>query len=54
MNMSENANLIEGLRLLGFTDTQIADFILAVEGRISLEEMKKRHDAEDKGGKSGN
>lgn len=44
--MTENANLIEALRLLGFSDTQITDLILAIGGRISLEEMKARYDKE--------
>ncbi len=42
MNMTENANLVEGLRALGWTGEQIADFILAIEGRITTEELKKR------------
>ena len=46
MNMTENANLIEALRRLGFTDTQIADLILAIEGRISLDELEQRYNAE--------
>lgn len=46
MNMTENANLVEGLRRLGFTDTQIADLILAIEGRISLDELEQRYNAE--------
>ena len=42
MTMEENANLAEGLRRLGFTDTQIIDFLLAVGGRITLDELEKR------------
>ena len=42
MTMTENANLIESLRAIGFTDSQITDFLLSVEGRISIEEFKKR------------
>ncbi len=48
MNMDENANLVEGLRLIGFSDTQIADLFLMVEGRISMEEWKKRYEDADK------
>lgn len=46
MNMNENANLVEGLRAIGFTDTQIADFLLMVEGRISIEDFKDRFEKE--------
>lgn len=46
MNMTENANMKESLRRLGFTDTQITDFILAVEGRISLDELEERFNRE--------
>ena len=42
MNMTENANLIEGLRKIGFTDSQIADLMLMVEGRIDIDEWVKR------------
>ncbi|MBO6214369.1 MAG: hypothetical protein J6N76_02400 [Lachnospiraceae bacterium] len=42
MNMTENANLIEGLRQIGFTDSQIADLMLMVEGRIDIDEWVKR------------
>lgn len=31
MNMTENARLILGLRSKGWTDTEIADFILWIE-----------------------
>lgn len=47
MNMTENANLVEGLRRIGFTDTQIADLILAIEGRISLDELEARYKSEN-------
>ena len=43
MNMTENANLIEGLRRVGFSDTQIADLQLMIEGRISMEDWEKRY-----------
>ena len=46
MNFTENANVAEGLSRLGFTDTQIADLILAIEGRISLDELEQRYNAE--------
>ena len=45
MNMTENANLVESLRRIGFTDTQIADLILSIEGRISLDELEIRFKA---------
>lgn len=48
MTMSEKANLIEGLRKIGFSDSQIADFQLMVEGRISIDEFKKRFEENDK------
>lgn len=47
MNMTENANLVEALRRIGFTDTQIADLILAIGGRISLDELEMRYKTED-------
>ncbi len=47
MNMTENANMVESLRALGWTGEQIADFILAVEGRITTEELKKRFKESD-------
>lgn len=31
MNMQEMARLIEGLRAIGLTDTELADFLLWVE-----------------------
>ena len=46
MNMSENANMVEGLRKIGFTDTQITDFLLMVEGRITQDEWEKRFNRE--------
>ena len=42
MTMTENANLIESLRAIGFTDSQITDFLLSVAGRISIEDFKKK------------
>ena len=48
MTMSENANLVEGLRRLGFSDTQIIDFLLAVGGRISLDELERRYKEAEK------
>ena len=46
MNMTETANLVETLQAAGFTSQQINDFILSVEGRISIEEFKKRYEKE--------
>ena len=43
MNMTEIANLIEGLRKIGFSDSQIADFQLMIEGRINLDEWVERY-----------
>ena len=48
MNMTETANLIEGLRAIGFSDSQITDFQLMVEGRISKEEFKEKFEREKK------
>ncbi|WP_300606767.1 hypothetical protein [uncultured Oscillibacter sp.] len=45
MNMSESSRLILGLRSKGWTDTEIADFILWVE---TGEEQYKPHDKEGK------
>ena len=41
MTMQENANLIELLAAIGLKD-HIGDFILGVEGRITIEEAAKR------------
>jgi hypothetical protein len=40
--MNENANFIEILRMLGWTGEQINDFMLGIEGRVSLEETARR------------
>lgn len=48
MNQKETANLIYALRAVGFSDTQITDFQLAVEGGLSLEEWKEKYLAEEK------
>ena len=45
--MNEIANLIEGLRKIGFSDTQITDFQLMVEGRITIDEFKERYEKEN-------
>ena len=42
MNMTENANFIEILRKLGWNGDQIGDFMLGIEGRISVEESAQR------------
>ena len=47
MNMDENANLAEGLRAIGFSDTQIEDMLLMIEGRISISEWKERFEREN-------
>ena len=38
MEGNELANMIEGLRAIGFSEKQITDFILMIAGRISIEE----------------
>ena len=43
MTVTENANVAEILRAIGWNDTQIIDFILGVEGRISIEETARRY-----------
>ena len=48
MTMTENANMVEGLRAINFTDTQVADLLLMIEGRITVEEWKKRFEEEEK------
>ncbi len=52
MTMSENANMAELFRSIGWTDEQIVDFLLGVEGRISIEEaarrIKQNSDSKDK------
>lgn len=42
MTMVENANFVEILRGIGWTGDQIADFLLGIEGRISVEESVAR------------
>ena len=42
MNVTENANLIEILRQVEWSDTEITDFQLGVGGRISVEEAANR------------
>ena len=46
MNMAETANMIQALQAAGFTAQQINDFILSVEGRITIEEFEKRYKQE--------
>lgn len=43
MNMTENANMIQFLQSIGWEDAQITNFILCIEGRISIEEASERH-----------
>lgn len=47
MNMTENANFIQFLQAIGWSDAQITNFMLAVEGRISIEEAKEKHEKEN-------
>ncbi len=42
MTMTELANLIQALESLGWTGDQITALQLAIEGRISLEDMANR------------
>ena len=42
MTMNENANMAELFRSIGWTDEQIVDFLLGVEGRISIDEAARR------------
>ena len=47
MNMSESSRLILGLRSKGWTDTEIADFILGVEtGEAQYKPQEKDAKAE--------
>ena len=48
MTMSENANLIEILRAIGWNGEQISDFLLGVEGRVSIEETAEKIKKENK------
>ncbi len=43
MNMTENANLIEFLQAIGWTDEQITNFILVIEGRRSIDEGVRKN-----------
>ena len=45
MNMMENANMIQLLQKIGWSDAQITNFMLGVEGRISLEKASEIHKA---------
>ena len=47
--MNEISRIIESLRVIGYTDTQILDLLLVAEGRISKEEWKNRFETENKG-----
>ena len=44
MNMLETSNLIQFLQAIGWSDSQITNLVLAVEGRITLEEAKVNHE----------
>ena len=48
MTMSEIANAIEFLQKIGWTDAQITNFLLSVEGRRSLEDGARVHREEEK------
>ena len=48
MTMSENANLIEILRAIGWNGEQISEFLLGVEGRVSIEEKAEKIKKENK------
>ncbi len=48
MNKNEKTNLIEGLRAVGFSDTQIMDFTLYLAGRMNIEEWKRKFEEEEK------
>lgn len=43
MNMVENANIIQFLQTIGWSDSQITNLMLATEGRISIEDAAKKH-----------
>ena len=43
MNMMESANMVQLLQKIGWSDSQITNFILGVEGRISLEKASEIH-----------
>ena len=43
MNMTENANLIQFLKAIGWTDSQITNLILCIEGRITIKTAAKNH-----------
>ena len=48
MNLTETANFIEILQKLGWSGDQINNFLLGIEGRLSMEETAKRIKEENK------
>ena len=48
MNMHENANFIQILENLGWTGEQINNFMLGIEGRLSIEETVRLINSIDK------
>ena len=44
MNMTEAANMIEFLQAIGWTDSQITNYQLCVEGRRSISEAAQKHE----------
>ena len=44
MSVTENANLTEGLRRIGFSLSQIADLQLMMSGWITMDEWLKRYE----------
>ena len=43
MNMNENASFIQFLQQIGWNDSQILNFLLCIDGRISIEDAVKKH-----------
>ena len=43
MNMTENANMIQFLQSIGWSDAQITNFMLCIEGRITIDEASRKH-----------
>lgn len=43
MKMTENANFIEFLQAIDWTDGQITNFILVIEGRRSIDEGVRKN-----------
>lgn len=43
MNMTETANMIEFLQAIGWTDSQITNYQLCVEGRREIKIAAEKH-----------